>query len=83
MDEISVIGRNTQCRTLVRMDAGEQVVDVARAEPSDEDDRNSVPAAEGENEQQNLDEPEEEHLAEEESGSEDTPLGDYEEPSES
>jgi len=83
MDEISVIGRNTQGRTLVRMDAGEQVVDVARAEPSDEDDRNSVPAAEGENEQQNLDEPEEEHLAEEESGSEDTPLGDYEEPSES
>jgi DNA gyrase subunit A len=37
MDEISVTGRNTMGRTLVRMNAGEQVVDVTRAEPSDED----------------------------------------------
>jgi DNA gyrase subunit A len=37
MEEISVIGRNTMGRTLVRMEPGEQVVDVARAEPSEED----------------------------------------------
>ncbi len=37
MEEINVIGRNTMGRTLVRMDEGEQVVDVARAEPSDDD----------------------------------------------
>ena len=37
MEEISVIGRNTMGRTLVRMDEGEQVVDVARAEPSEVD----------------------------------------------
>jgi DNA gyrase subunit A len=39
MSEISVIGRNTMGRTLVRMDPGESVVDVARAEPSEEDDK--------------------------------------------
>ena len=39
MDEISVIGRNTMGRTLVRMDTGENVVDVARAESSDEDEK--------------------------------------------
>jgi DNA gyrase subunit A len=39
MDEISVIGRNTMGRTLVRMEPGEYVVDVARAEPSDEEDK--------------------------------------------
>jgi DNA gyrase subunit A len=38
MEQISVIGRNTMGRTLVRMEPGEHVVDVARAEPSDEDD---------------------------------------------
>jgi DNA gyrase subunit A len=37
MDEINVIGRNTMGRTLVRMDEGEHVVDVARAEPSEDD----------------------------------------------
>lgn len=37
MEEINVIGRNTMGRTLVRMDEGEQVVDVARAETSEED----------------------------------------------
>ncbi len=37
MEEISVIGRNTMGRTLVRMDAGERVVDVARAEPTVEE----------------------------------------------
>jgi DNA gyrase subunit A len=37
MEEISVIGRNTMGRTLVRMDEGERVVDVARAEPSEEE----------------------------------------------
>jgi DNA gyrase subunit A len=37
MEEISVIGRNTMGRTLVRMDAGEYVVDVARAEASEEE----------------------------------------------
>jgi DNA gyrase subunit A len=36
MEEISVIGRNTMGRTLVRMDQGEYVVDVARAEPYEE-----------------------------------------------
>jgi DNA gyrase subunit A len=41
MDQISVIGRNTMGRTLVRMEPGEHVVDVARAEPSDEDDDDS------------------------------------------
>jgi DNA gyrase subunit A len=41
MDQISVIGRNTMGRTLVRMEPGEHVVDVARAEPSDEDDSDS------------------------------------------
>jgi DNA gyrase subunit A len=39
MDEISLIGRNTMGRTLVRMDPGENVVDVARAESSDEDEK--------------------------------------------
>ncbi len=39
MDEISLIGRNTMGRTLVRMDPGENVVDVARAESSDEEDQ--------------------------------------------
>ena len=39
MDEISLIGRNTMGRTLVRMDTGENVVDVARAEPSEEDEK--------------------------------------------
>lgn len=38
MEEISVIGRNTVGRTLVRMNEGEHVVDVARAEPSEEED---------------------------------------------
>lgn len=39
MEEISVIGRITQGRTLVRMDPGEQVVDIARADSTEEDDR--------------------------------------------
>jgi len=39
MEQISVIGRNTMGRTLVRMDAGEEVVDVARAESSDEEEK--------------------------------------------
>jgi DNA gyrase subunit A len=39
MDQISVIGRNTMGRTLVRMDADENVVDVARAEPGDDEDK--------------------------------------------
>ena len=38
MEEISVIGRNTMGRMLVRLEPGEQVVDVARAEASDGDD---------------------------------------------
>jgi DNA gyrase subunit A len=38
MDHISVIGRNTMGRTLVRMDPGEFVVDVARAEISEDED---------------------------------------------
>ncbi len=37
MEEISVIGRNTMGRMLVRLESGEHVVDVARAEPSDDD----------------------------------------------
>ncbi|MBI4961931.1 MAG: DNA gyrase subunit A [Desulfomonile tiedjei] len=41
MEEISVIGRNTMGRTLVRMDAGEEAVDVARAESSEEDEKES------------------------------------------
>ncbi len=41
MEEISVIGRNTMGRTLVRMEPGEHVVDVARAEPSEEDDNDA------------------------------------------
>jgi len=48
MDEISVIGRNTMGRTLVRMDEGEQVVDVARAESGDEDDKEAEAPTEGE-----------------------------------
>jgi len=48
MDEISVIGRNTMGRTLVRMDEGEQVVDVARAESGDEDDKEAEAPPEGE-----------------------------------
>ncbi len=39
MNEISIIGRNTMGRTLVRMDESEHVVDVTRAEPSDEDEK--------------------------------------------
>lgn len=39
MEEISVIGRITQGRTLVRMDPGEQVLDIARADSSDEEDK--------------------------------------------
>ncbi len=46
MDEISVIGRNTMGRTLVRMDPGESVVDVARAESSDEDEKEAIEAEE-------------------------------------
>ena len=38
MEEISVIGRNTMGRMLVRLESGEHVVDVARAEASDEED---------------------------------------------
>lgn len=37
MEEISVIGRNTMGRTMVRMGEGEKVVDMARAEPGDEE----------------------------------------------
>ena len=37
MEEIGVIGRNTMGRTLVRMDEGERVVDVARAVAMDEE----------------------------------------------
>ncbi|MGD9818497.1 MAG: DNA gyrase subunit A [Desulfomonilaceae bacterium] len=36
MSEISVIGRNTKGRILVRMDSSEQVVDVTRADPNAE-----------------------------------------------
>ncbi len=39
MEEISVIGRITQGRTLVRMDPGEQVLDIARADSSEEEDK--------------------------------------------
>jgi DNA gyrase subunit A len=39
MEEISVIGRNTMGRTLVRMEPGEHVVDVARAETTEEEDK--------------------------------------------
>jgi DNA gyrase subunit A len=48
MSEISPIGRNTMGRTLVRMDEGERVVDVARAEASDEDAENGENASESE-----------------------------------
>lgn len=41
MEQISVIGRNTMGRTLVRMEPGEQVVDVARAEPTEEEDQDT------------------------------------------
>ncbi len=41
MDEISAIGRNTMGRTLVRMDAEEYVVDVARAESSEDEDKDA------------------------------------------
>jgi len=37
MEEISVIGRNTMGRMLVRLEPGEHVVDVARAEASEEE----------------------------------------------
>ncbi|MGC8906617.1 MAG: DNA gyrase subunit A [Desulfomonilaceae bacterium] len=37
MEEISVIGRNTMGRMLVRLESGEHVVDVARAEAADEE----------------------------------------------
>ncbi|MEW6351381.1 MAG: DNA gyrase subunit A [Thermodesulfobacteriota bacterium] len=37
MEQISTIGRNTRGRTLVRMDPDEYVVDVARAESSEEE----------------------------------------------
>jgi DNA gyrase subunit A len=53
MEEISVIGRNTMGRTLVRMDVDEYVVDVARAESADDEDKEAevaedepVPASE-------------------------------------
>ncbi|MGP8283809.1 MAG: DNA gyrase subunit A [Desulfomonilaceae bacterium] len=39
MEEISVIGRITQGRTLVRMDPGEQVLDISRADASEEEDK--------------------------------------------
>jgi DNA gyrase subunit A len=42
MEQISVIGRNTMGRTLVRMDEGERVVDVARAEPAEDDDESLI-----------------------------------------
>ncbi|MDQ7782100.1 MAG: DNA gyrase subunit A [Desulfomonilaceae bacterium] len=48
MEEINVIGRNTMGRTLVRMDEGEQVVDVARAEPTDDDAQDEDHAADDE-----------------------------------
>lgn len=41
MEEISVIGRNTMGRTLVRMDQGEHVVDVARAETTEDEEKDS------------------------------------------
>ena len=41
MDEISAIGRNTMGRTLVRMDADEYVVDVARADSSEDEDKDA------------------------------------------
>lgn len=37
MEEIGIIGRNTRGRYLVRMSEGENVVDVARAEPGDDE----------------------------------------------
>ncbi len=43
MEEISVIGRNTMGRTLVRMDRDEYVVDVARAESADDEDKEAEP----------------------------------------
>ncbi len=68
MEEISVIGRNTMGRTLVRMDQGEYVVDVARAEPYEETDeaeeeQGQVP--EGMPEEMTEDEESEEELEEE------------------
>jgi DNA gyrase subunit A len=44
MEEISTIGRNTVGRTLVRMDKGESVVDVARADTIEEDEEESEDA---------------------------------------
>ncbi len=43
MEEISVIGRNTMGRTLVRMDVDEHVVSVARAESADDEDKGTEP----------------------------------------
>ena len=42
MEEIGVLGRNTQGRTLVRMDERERVVDVARADALDEESQADV-----------------------------------------
>jgi DNA gyrase subunit A len=50
MDQISVIGRNTMGRTLVRMDPDEYVVDIARAEPSDDEEIEPLPEVSDEDE---------------------------------
>jgi DNA gyrase subunit A len=42
MSAISAIGRNTQGRTFVRMNEGERVVDVVRAEAGDSDDGSEI-----------------------------------------
>jgi len=49
MEEISAIGRNTRGRYLVRMSEGEKVVDVARAEPGDDE---GGPTEEGETQEE-------------------------------
>jgi DNA gyrase subunit A len=66
MEEISVIGRNTMGRTLVRMDPEEYVVDVARAEPSEDDDKDSDALEEDESPESDMTEPEDDENADEE-----------------
>lgn len=73
MDQISVIGRNTRGRTLVRMDEGEHVVDVARAETSEEDEKEEagLPVEEELAEEDVSDDDEEESPEEEETSEDD------------
>lgn len=78
MDQISVIGRNTMGRTLVRMDADEYVVDVARAESADDEDKETEPVEDEpiSDLEEGLEEPEEP------SDEEDEALDDEDEPEE-